>query len=347
MYFSKNIIIVIVSIALIFIIGCTNRVEEAEEAMRADMPDKAIELLRTEIDENPGNAKAHYKLGMAYLEKMGGKAKQKIGFFNVSGYFDDAIKRFQSAAKLESKYRKKAVDHLFDLSIASIKGNDAQNGYDIVVDGLYPLGVSKSEVFNKYWKEGEELFRKGCYSAGHRFFRIVYTVNESKKKEIARLYAKYADKAEDADDKLYLLKWGTKMHSSVGENYGRALLEKAEDTEDAGKREKLLNKASGYLSAEQMLEMRAKHYTEKFGKEPMHFSLNSNEWEKGPRVHNGDTIWYISQKSFLVKDTDPAREWESGNKELEGYDYSTSKEKGEILYVKKKEKPTDVYIWVE
>jgi hypothetical protein len=212
--FGKRIGSIMVIVFFVFLLAVTqafggsDNMEKAALSLKANMPDKAMEFLKKEISENPGNAEAHYRLGLAYLRKSKGRAKQKIGFFNVSGAFDNAIERFIGASSLNEKYREKAVGRLFDLCIRDVCRGDVQNAYDVIKGGLYRLGVSQKRVVDFFWKEGEKWFQRNdhpSYRIGHRFFRIAYTEAKHRKSELAGLYIDhFQNKAKSKEEKDFL-----------------------------------------------------------------------------------------------------------------------------------------------
>jgi tetratricopeptide (TPR) repeat protein len=74
-------------------------VEKAREFVKANMADKAVELLKQEIEKNPANAEAHFELGAIYLDQ---------------GNYTQAEQRFKGAQGLDAKYARRITQKYMD-----------------------------------------------------------------------------------------------------------------------------------------------------------------------------------------------------------------------------------------
>jgi tetratricopeptide (TPR) repeat protein len=71
-----------------------NDVDKAKDFMKANMNQQAIELLNKRINDKPTDAEAHFQLGICYVSQ---------------GNYSQAIKRFDSAIKVDSDYTRKVA----------------------------------------------------------------------------------------------------------------------------------------------------------------------------------------------------------------------------------------------
>jgi Flp pilus assembly protein TadD len=97
----------------------SNRIDKARDFAKANMIDKAVEVLNQEIEENPTNAEAHYELGSIYLDH---------------GEFGHAEARFKGAVGLDVKYKKRVTQKYMDTGNAMMnrgKEHEARRCFDV------------------------------------------------------------------------------------------------------------------------------------------------------------------------------------------------------------------------
>lgn len=88
-------------------------VEKAREFVKANMVEKAVELLQQEIEKNPTNAEAHFELGSIYLEQ---------------GNLGLAEQRFKGAEGLDAKYTERISQKYMDSGkVLMDKGNTQES----------------------------------------------------------------------------------------------------------------------------------------------------------------------------------------------------------------------------
>lgn len=253
MYKSIFVSIVIIASVLFMVAGVSASVEKAQEAGRAQMWSKAIGILKKEIDENPGNAKAHYLLGDYYLKQCDNKTHREMGFVMVTTSYMDAVKRFNSAMALDSSYQEKVRERILDTVRDSLRKGDLDNAARIAknIDKHLQIKVG-DRATELFVKQGEDLLKRGQFTQGHKRLKMARRVGYPSEK-IADIYAEHAEKSNDSMVKVYLLSKAEKISNEKGRfdiQFGKAMIERAESFSDTEKKEKWFRKAASYLPAE-------------------------------------------------------------------------------------------------
>jgi tetratricopeptide (TPR) repeat protein len=246
-------IVIIASVLFMVANASADRVDKAQEAGRAQMWSKAIGILKKEIDENPGNTKAHYLLGTYYLKQCDNKTHREMGFVMVTTSYMDAVKRFNSAMSLDSSYQEKVRERILDTVRDSLQEGDLDNAARIAKNIDKHLQVKIGDRATELFVEqGEDLLKYGQFTQGHKRLKMARRVGYPSEK-IADIYAEYAEKSNNPRVKIYLLDKARKTSNKERRfdiQLGKAMIERAESFSDTEKKEKWFRKAASYLPAE-------------------------------------------------------------------------------------------------
>lgn len=156
-------------------------VEKAREYIKANMVDKAVEVLKEEIEKKPTNAEAHFELGSIYLDQ---------------GLYREAEERFKGAVGLNDEFTPHVAQKYMKSGAALMKMGNYQDAISRFKMAVTYQPSLKSEIAEQCFNKATEILDRikqnrdhgALETDAHNYFKIAYALNRSVGGDISDAY---------------------------------------------------------------------------------------------------------------------------------------------------------------
>jgi tetratricopeptide (TPR) repeat protein len=275
-------------------------VNKAKDLIKAEMFADAIGLLKDEITENPGNAEAHFQLGVCYLYKW---------------VPESAAESFGGASELKPSFRFKIGNEYKKAGDLSLKRGNATRA-----KGLYKSAIEYAPRLKGTIARGILTKGKNDAGKGEYLFSLAVSYDESVKEEVARYYYSRSRKAEGRESIRLLKKadeyGGGKYRGEIEER----VIAACEEKDSPRERKRCMGRDFRYLSEKAIFESSVRYYSNLWG--PPKVVELKEEWVEGCEVAEGQTIEYLSMEPFKRKNEADMSVWRASIAEVNTFKIS-------------------------
>ena len=171
------------------IVVFARNMKEANEFMKAGMYPQAIFLLEKEIygdknsaiKANPTNAKAHFQLGICYVNQLN---------------FNEADNRFKSAVQLDTQYGYQVSQIYSDVGKKILNSDDIKTAHLLYEKAVEYQPNRRKIIADELFSTGRFCIQQGNLMLGERNFSVVSMLDGSLNQQISTLYCDLGDSAD-------------------------------------------------------------------------------------------------------------------------------------------------------
>jgi len=211
---------------------------KAKEYISANMYPQAAALLEEEINDDPGNAEAHYLLGKCYL--------------NI-GDIEKAEDRFKSAIKLKpDEYAALIGDEFMSAGMSFLKSDKYDTASALFYKAIEYRPDLKSKIVPKLLASGKTTLESGQPEKAYEIFRVAHKMKSDAGGDISDIYFHYAQTQEHNQQLIDILGKASEFNDKNNKEIGK-LLARLCDMKTTTKEDKKIFKreAAKYLSKDE------------------------------------------------------------------------------------------------